>query len=70
MEIDPNGPPPMNYHDRMEWLSLREGRPINVPGSSTNALPNDYHERMESLRFYASQGRDGKSHRGTTVRHS
>ncbi len=68
MTIDPNGPCPMEYHAAMEWRSLQAGEPLAVPGSHSNTLPMEYHARMDSLRFYATRGREGKSHRGTTVR--
>lgn len=66
--VNPDGPMPTNYHDKMEWLSLRAGRPLPVPGSSTNALPTNYHDRMETLRYYATRGKEGKSHRHDEVK--
>ena len=62
-QVDPNGPRPTEYYALMEWISLQEGRPVNIPGSHTNALPMEYHARMESLRYYATRGKEGKSHR-------
>lgn len=61
--IDPDGPCPMEYHDKMEWLSLQAGEPLPKPGCHDNALPMVYEDRMNALLYYATRGKEGKSHR-------
>lgn len=53
-----NGPPPTNYHDRIEWEARRRGEPPTVAGCGWYNIPTDYHAREDQRRRYAQYRAD------------
>lgn len=57
MNVDPNGPCPMEYHAAREWEALQSGKPPAPAMGVAYALPTEYHAREAYLKKY-SEGRE------------
>ena len=52
MEIDVNGPCPMEYHAAREWRALRDGKPPPPAMGVPYEMPTEYHARQRYLEKY------------------